>query len=284
MHEECKRQPKAVAESSLPGVNSVSLVGDLMCRLFMTQNLRSVAGWMMGLLLTTGCVATHAANFTVSPVRVELSAGHSSTALTVTNESADEPVVVQLRTVAWSQNAGDDIYAETTDLLTAPPIFTIQPRASQVIRVGLRHPPTTEHEISYRLYLREVPAAPKPGFSGVQIALEMSLPVFVKPKGASVPALHWQAGGQSNSDGALTLIVKNDGTAHAQVANLVLFAAGSDRPIATHGQFAYILPGQSRQLTFTPNSGSTSPVTAALHLTGYSDAGDIDSNVALGDR
>lgn len=255
-----------------------------MCSLSMTKSLRKVARWTAGFVLATGCAVSHAANFTVSPVRVELSAAHPSIALTVRNESADEPVVVQLRTVAWSQDAGDDIYAQTTDLLAAPPIFTIPAGASQVIRIGLRRPPTAEQEISYRLYLREVPPAAKPGFAGVQIALEMSLPVFIKPKGASAPVLHWQAASQPGSDGALKLIVKNDGTAHAQVANLVLSAAGNDRPVATHGQFAYILPGQSRQLTFTPSSGSTPPVAAGLHLTGYSDAGDIDSNVAPGDR
>ncbi|WP_165848047.1 fimbrial biogenesis chaperone [Paraburkholderia lacunae] len=250
----------------------------------MTKSLRKAARWTAGFVLATGCAASHAANFTVSPVRVELSAAHPSIALTVRNESADEPVVVQLRTVAWSQDTGDDIYAQTTDLLAAPPIFTIPAGASQVIRIGLRRPPTAEQEISYRLFLREVPPAPKPGFAGVQIALEMSLPVFIKPKSASAPVLHWQAASQPGSDGALKLIVKNDGTAHAQVANLVLSAAGNDRPVATHGQFAYILPGQSRQLTFTPSSGSTPPVAAGLHLTGYSDAGDIDSNVAPGDR
>ncbi|AOI41609.1 molecular chaperone [Burkholderia oklahomensis] len=250
----------------------------------MKQNVRELAKWIAAVALATIGVDSQATNFTVSPVRVELSAARTSAALTVRNESPDEPVIVQLRAVAWSQNAGDDVYATTGDLLAAPPIFTIAPGSSQVVRIGLRHPLSADREISYRLYLREVPPAPKPGFAGVQIALEMSLPIFIKPKATTAPQLHWKTDGRADSTGTLRLRVTNDGTAHAQVANLIVVAPGSDRPIATHAEFAYILPGQTRQLVFKRGSGSAPAAAAGLHLVGYSDAGDIDSTIAPDDR
>ncbi|KAG8150334.1 fimbrial biogenesis chaperone [Burkholderia catarinensis] len=250
----------------------------------MKQNVRELAKWIAAVTLAAACIDAQATNFTVSPVRVELSAARKSVALTVRNESPDEPVVVQLSTVAWSQNAGDDVYASTGDLLAAPPIFTIAPGASQVVRIGLRHAPSADRETDYRLYLREVPAAPKPGFAGVQIALEMSLPIFVKPAAETAPLLRWSADPRPNGAGMLALRVTNDGTAHAQVADLTLLAPGSNRPVATHAEFAYVLPGQSRQLMFKPGSGAAPATASGLHLVGYSDAGNIDSAVAPNDR
>ncbi|WP_232445445.1 hypothetical protein [Burkholderia ubonensis] len=82
----------------------------------------------------------------------------------------------------------------------------------------------------------------------------------------------------------LALRVTNEGTAHAQVANLELLTPGSDRPVATHAEFAYILPGQSRQLVFRSGSGAAPAVTSGLRLVGYSDAGNIDSTIAPSDR
>ena len=159
----------------------------------MKQNVRKLATWIAAVTLAAACVDSQATDFTVSPVRVELSAAQRSVALMVRNESSDEPVVVQLRTVAWSQNAGDDVYASTGDLIAAPPIFTIAPGGSQVVRIGLRHAPASDQEAGYRLYLQEIPRAPKPGFAGVQIALEMSLPIFVKPATETAARLRWAA-------------------------------------------------------------------------------------------
>ncbi|MGU7841263.1 fimbrial biogenesis chaperone [Burkholderia sp. AW33-5] len=246
----------------------------------MKPNACKLATWIAAVTLAAAWADSQATDFTVSPVRVELSAAQRSVALTVKNESPDQPVVVQLRTAAWSQNAGDDVYASTGDLIAAPPIFTIAPGSSQVVRIGLRRAPGADRETSYRLYLQEIPPAPKPGFAGVQIALEMSLPIFVKPAADTAPRLRWSAAPRPAGTGMLALRVTNDGTAHAQVANLALLAPGSDRPVATHAEFAYVLPGQSRELMFKPGGGTVPAAASGMHLVGYSDAGDIDSTVA----
>jgi fimbrial chaperone protein len=42
---------------------------------------------------------------------------------------------------AWSQDAGQDILQPTTDLLVSPPVFTVQPGQSQLLRIALRGAP-----------------------------------------------------------------------------------------------------------------------------------------------
>ena len=237
-----------------------------------------------GAALVAACAAANAANFTVTPVRVELSSMQRSVALTVRNDTSDEPVVVQLSTVAWSQKEGEDVYAPTTDVIATPPIFTLAPGATQVVRVGLRHPQAAEHEVSYRLYMREVPPAPKPGFAGVRIALEMDLPIFAKPQTSIAPKLHWKMGPRQ-ANGAVGITVHNAGDAHVQLANLVLAAPGAREPVATYPGFVYVLPGETRLLSLKPGGQPASAIEGAgLHLKGYSDAGAIDADVAPENR
>jgi fimbrial chaperone protein len=235
-----------------------------------------------GVALAGACAVAQAANFTVTPVRVELSPTQPSVALTVRNDTSDAPVVVQLRTVAWSQKQGEDVYAPTTDVLATPPIFTLAPGATQVVRVGLRHPAASDREVSYRLYLREVPPPPKAEFAGVQIALELDLPVFAKPRAATAPALRWQM--EPQADGAVRVSVQNEGSAHVQLANLVLTAPGATQPVGTYPGFAYVLPGETRRLLLKRGQPAPAIAGASLHLKGYSDAGAIDTDLAPENR
>lgn len=244
----------------------------------MKNILRKSAQWAIGATLTIGWALAQAANFTVSPVRVDLSPARPSVALTVRNENSDRPLVIQLRTVTWSQDNGVDVHVPTIEVLATPPIFTIPPGGAQVVRVGLRRSPGSGQEASYRLYLREVPPAPAAGFAGVQIAMEMSLPVFANPNLPTAPDLRWKA--ETGEDGTLKLRVRNNGNAHGKVYNLAVSAAGSDHPVATYSGFAYVLPGQTRSLVLERASAQTAIKGEELRLKANSDAGDIDAPLA----
>lgn len=138
-------------------------------RLFLAA---SVILWSCGAL---------AAQLGVSPTRIELRARTPTAAVTVSNPNA-EPVVVQTQTVTWRREGKEDRYATTTDLIATPPIFTIAPNGTQIVRIGLRRPIGPSRELTYRLFLQEVPQeSPKPNPAGVRIVLRLSLPVFVKP-------------------------------------------------------------------------------------------------------
>jgi len=240
-------------------------VGDVLFRL---------TGWIVPLLLSSPVLQADAANFTVSPVRVELSAQRPVAALTIRNEMADEPVVVQLRTAAWTQQEGREVHTETAELLATPPIFTLAPGASQILRVALRRPVEGGNEVAYRLFIREVPQEPKPGFTGLTTALEMSIPLFARPRAPVAPALDWQL--KKRADGGYSLFVRNEGNAHAQVANLALSVPDASEPLAIYSGFAYLLPGQSREIALQRGAQPTPPVQGStFKLTAYTDAGDI---------
>ena len=219
--------------------------------------------------------AALAGAFNVSPVRVELSAQNRTQALTVRNEGG-EPSVVQVQLYAWSQEAGQDILQETSDLLVSPPVFTVQPGQSQLLRVALRSAPDPARQLSYRAVLQEVPPQARPAGPALSVALRISLPVFVEPPVETAPKLDWQA--RIDADGQLQIQAQNLGNGHIQVADFHLSdTAGSE--LASQQQVSYILPGQTRNWTLQPTADLAS--VNRLKLAGRSDAGDLATEIAL---
>ena len=213
-----------------------------------------------------------AATFNVSPIRVGLSAQRPIVPLSVRN-GGDEPLVVQVQVVRWSQKDGEDVYESTPDILATPPIVTVPAHGTQIVRVGLRRGVDPERELSYRVYLAEVPAPPATDTTRVHVALRIGLPVFVSSPAVHKPALAWNV--VHSADGAATLRVKNEGTAHAQVANVRVLSSADRQPLARYSTPAYLLPGSAQEWRLQLEPGKRlgpDPV----RLQAFMDAGDVD--------
>ena len=189
-------------------------------------------------LLVAGVSVVSAASIGVSPVRATLSADQKIEAITVRN-TGSEPMSVQLEVMNWSQQDGEDVFTATREVLANPPIFTVPPGGSQLIRAGLRRAPDARRELTYRIFLQELPPPPNPDFNGAKMLMRVSLPVFVLPEVAAQPALRWQAA--RTSDGALKISLTNIGNAHVQIANFSLSLPGSAQPWITQQSSTYVL-------------------------------------------
>lgn len=205
--------------------------------------------------LLFGSIA-RAADISIMPVGISLAAGRDRAAVNVTNQG-QEGVVMQVEAVTWSQVDGEDRYAPSRDLLVNPPLFSLAPGRSQVLRVGLRRPPGGEREQAYRLLLREVPppgrvAAPEGGQGNVRVLLQIRIPVYVEPAKV-VRAQEWR--GRRGEDGKVALTMTNTGTVHTVVTALNLRAAdaaGDAPPLAGIQTSVAVFPGQSRSWQLQP--------------------------------
>jgi fimbrial chaperone protein len=219
--------------------------------------------------------AAVAGSFNVSPVRVELSAESRTEALTVRNQG-DEPAVVQVQLFAWSQDAGQDVLQPTGDLLVSPPVFTVAPGQSQLLRLALRAAPDPARQLSYRVILQEVPGQTPAGGPSLQVALRISLPVFVEPPVAAEPRLDWQA--HIEPDGKLLLSARNIGNAHIQLADFEL-TSSAGTALASQQQVSYILPGQTR--TWILETDAELASAERVRFAGRSDAGDLAAEIEI---
>jgi fimbrial chaperone protein len=223
-----------------------------------------------------GASLSHAGSFTVNPVRVTLSPTQRVAAISVSNHGA-EASVIQLETSRWTQQDGKDSLAPSNEILATPPIFTLAPGASQIVRVGLRRAPDAQHELTYRLVLREVPP-PQPIAQGLRVALAISMPVFVVSAHPSFSNLAWRA--VRLADGRIQLEATNTGSAHVQIGSLELSSPPSASPIVRQSVATYVLPGNTRSWTFKTTAGVAAG--SILQLRATTDSGDLQAKVAVG--
>ena len=232
--------------------------------------------WGLALFGAHICTA-HAGSFTVNPVRVTLSPTQAVAAITVRNVGT-EPAVVQLETSSWNQHAGQDVLVSTTEVLATPPIITVPPGASRIIRVGLRRPADPQRELTYRLFLREVPP-PEPISQGLRVALLLSIPIFVVPPHMPGPQVQWHA--VRMQDGNIRIQAHNTGQSHVQLGELQIAGAGGGPVLATRNMSEYLLPDNAREWTVAAKSVPAAG--APLVIASQADIGRLTANVTLED-
>jgi fimbrial chaperone protein len=231
-------------------------------------------------LLTCAAIAApaSASTFNISPIRVQLDGSHRTEALTLAN-AGDSPVVVQVRVVSWSQKDGAEELQDTRDVLVTPPVLQIPANAQQIVRVALRRAADSAQELSYRVIFQEVPQAAPADFRGLQVALRISIPVFVAPaQGKANADLAWASRWLPNGQFELTAV--NNGTAHSQIMDFEARFPGSLMPL--HGAASkYVLPGSRMSWILTPPADATRQ--GVVPIRGRSDQGDFSADVAPSD-
>jgi fimbrial chaperone protein len=218
----------------------------------------------------------HAGSFAISPTRLDISSASRSAALTVRNQERE--ALVQAQVMLWEQVDGEDKLTPTRDLLVSPAVFTLGQDASQLVRVALRRAPDTTREQSYRLILQEVPQPANPDTTGLQVALRLSIPVFVAKEGAAGPVLAWSAA--PSADG-LVITAQNSGDVHARIQGFsVAPAAGDDAPLV-QPVAAYVLPGQARSWNVGREQGDKTSAAAwrRLRLKVTTDDGESEAEL-----
>jgi fimbrial chaperone protein len=121
----------------------------------------------------------------------------------------------------------------------------------------------------------EVPQAAPVNFTGLRVALRLSVPVFVAPaQGKAAPALTWDA--HALTDGGLEVSATNRGSGHLQISDFELQASGSAHPL--HGMTSkYVLPGSRMTWTLKPGSEA---MRGPIVIHGRSDQGEFSADVA----
>ena len=238
---------------------------------------RSAHKTLSRLLCIATCVAgaapALASSFNISPIRVELASGRRTEALTLKNAD-DAPVVVQVHLVAWSQRDGVDQFDTTREMLVTPPVLQIPGNSEQIVRVALRGQPDHSQELAYRVVFEEVPQAAPAGFTGLRVALRLSVPIFIAPTvGKAHAELSWEL--HSLPDGQLEVVATNHGSAHSQITDFEVQSSGTAAPLRSMTG-KYVLPGGRASWMLKALS---SPGQDAYTIHGHSDQGEFSAEV-----
>ena len=196
-------------------------------------------------LALTVCGNSAAGTFSVTPVRIYMNIKDRAVAVTITNDG-NEPVALQAELFSWKQGVdGADDLQLTDDLILSPPIIKLAPNAKQVVRLARAKPTPVDHQLTYRLVMRQVPEAVQPKDNiQVPIALALSMPVFITPPAAR-PKIGCQ--GERVEGDLLRVRCANSGSAYTQIRQMVL--RQGDRIFGRFEGGEYILPGAKKTLT-----------------------------------
>jgi fimbrial chaperone protein len=200
---------------------------------------------------------SQAGSFSVNPVQISLPDGQRAASLSIKNSGA-APVSIRAQALDWSQTGGIDRYAPTSDVIVSPPIFTIAPGATQLVRVGLKEGSGGR---AYRLILEEIPTQKKVA-GQIQVTLRLNLPIYRLPRGGGHPDVSWRS--WRSPDGILTIEGANRGTAHLQVTGLIAEQGGTS--VVLSKKMGVLLPGSSRIWTSRskPSLEPSSPFTLVV--------------------
>jgi len=230
----------------MPCTNS----GVHLARMRLLQAVQIAALLVAAAVTPWGIPDAHAGPFAIQPTRLELDAARPSGALVVRNEH-DAALSFQIKGVSWSQDeAGQEHYADTTDLVYFPRLLTVLPGESAVIRIGLRRPPGPV-EKTYRIFIEELAPAvksttPREARAHIQVLMRFGAPVFVHAnkheQQLAVEAFHL-AGGQAR------WVIRNTGTGHEMFQGITLRALdASGAEVFKHeADDRYLLAGGTRR-------------------------------------
>ena len=194
------------------------------------------------------------ASVNISPLRVDLSAGHDKDVITITNQNSTAKSY-QVEVVAWSQTAQQrEVYAPTEDVLAVPPLFTLDPGEEQIIRVGMLTGVDPRVEKTYRLFITEL-ADPNEDLdteTGISMRLQIGVPVFIAP--TALPTANLTFIDLKTIDGQQFVGFRNNGNTHVKVTELGYSAPGSDEVTRTP-TVMYFLAGNTGYLPLEDSEG-----------------------------
>lgn len=204
----------------------------------------------VALCVATLPVSALAAGMRVVPLKLEMTAKGGAATLELTNLTPDN-MGVQVEARGWAQSEGADVYTDTKDLLFAPPIIAIPAGKTKTVRFRLRRGPSPDRELSYRVYVQQLAAAPgsEAGQAamagGVEVRLRLGIPLFVAAIKPQPPGFEVAAVRLASSSG---LKLSNPGAMHLKIMQVEV-VDGSGTVVAetklSDTQTNYLLPGSA---------------------------------------
>lgn len=167
----------------------------------------------------TAAPADAAASLSIAPLRIEVDSGADGATVYLTNASARE-LPVQSRLFAWTQDAGNDVYAPSSELTVSPSISMIPPGETQIVRL-LRKVGAGKGEKRFRLVVDQLPDPSRVQGGQAATRIRFTVPVFVDRDTAGDAALAWRI-----TDDRLELA--NSGGATAKIVGLSVKTTGGN--------------------------------------------------------
>jgi fimbrial chaperone protein len=202
-------------------------------------------------LLLMGAVLprpVYSGSWRVIPIRIDMDQRSRSGVVAIVNDS-EEAIRFSVEAREWTQDqAGKDLYLETSDILFFPKELIIDPNSERIIRTGIKVPATVK-EKTYRLFIKQETAPRETPGTSVAIAIRFGVPIFAKPLNEQVSGeiVHLEV-----KDSKVNVAVKNSGNTHFRIQALKILGkdVSGASILSQELNGGYLLNGSEKEFTF----------------------------------
>lgn len=226
----------------------------------------------IALAIAFAAKAAQATTLQASPVLVEMTPGTATTTLTVRN-TGSAPFDVQTRVFRWVQEGGtESLDEEATDVVTSPPMTTLQPGTSYSVRVVRTDRAPVAQEQAFRVFVDQVPNLENQRSGTVALVTRHSIPVFVMPADAPPPKVDFTV---SSRNGRLVISATNQGGRRLRLAQVAVTLPGGKKVSFGNGLMGYSLAGGTMSWQ-SPTGGHSVAPGQKVSISAMSDLGPIN--------
>ena len=216
-------------------------------------------------------LAPASATIGIVPIRMTLDARAPLSVFTITNKD-DVAKVVKASLFRWEHQGVTDKLSPSAEVLISPPVFTIPPHETQVIRAFARKRAGATEQ-TYRMLVEDSPIGPSSRV-GMGVTMHISVPIFVAPSIDSEKKAIWTVRTAPGSRYIVTL--DNASNRHIRVVSIAI-----DEGKAVLGAVkdpSYVFAGERMEWTIV---SLARPALKSVTLDVQADGGDFKQTMAV---
>lgn len=199
------------------------------------------------LIVTLQGANAQADGITVYPTTLLLDNSSHVGTLTISNQS-DTEAVYELAGYRWTDKGGEDTLTLDKSFIVTPPVVTLAAGEERIVRVGLMSVmPASSVEQAWRLRISELRPHSKSSGSGLNVRLQLLLPVFSSGN-SHEQELNLSA--RAGADGQVCIAGKNMGDTHAKL----VWVAATDAADHKVPVQKYLLAGSQAEFCLDPEA------------------------------
>ncbi len=193
-------------------------------------------------IILFSCTIDANASITIYPLKLTLDSDKKVESISIINNGKTKRGF-HIDVMKWKRENGKDVLEDTEEFIITPAIFEVEANSEKIARISPHHLIQNDTEQTYRMVIKEFSLNKKSNTSGIQLMLELRVPVFIKPIKSNELGLEC-----ANDLLKTTIICTNKSNQHLFIRDIFNHKQQNIKNI-----FSYIFPNEEKLINLKTN-------------------------------